>query len=307
MRSAVSYSTRLNTVVGLNFNYTADAVEIDPETYLIHDLNIGVPLYFYRLKLTLTPAIGAHLSGEDLGAFSDLGVLEAAPHAGLDFGWALGQYLYLNGGLSWGWKTETDLPETSKFYSETAELNISTALSFIKAYPFRYSSMRTYGKVEHVSQELGFDFAGPPDSNWVYAAAQELILGILRLDEPYVELNLLGSFTFETTKQPGQADYYSPDRVMAAKGGFSSSAWIPVGGASSFNAGLRAVAGMSWEAGSEDEAKFEVEGNLGLSRGDAYYYLRTAYSSPFDYNAGDYRSLYIGLGFSSRLPRLLAP
>lgn len=306
MRSEISYRTWLNTVVGLNFDYTADAVEIDPETYLIHDLNIGVPLHLYRLKLTLTPAIGAHFSGEDLGAFSDLGVLEAAPHAGLDFGWALGQYLYLNGGLSWGWKTETDLPETSEFYSEAAELNISTALSFIKAYPFRYSSMRTYGKVEHVSQGFGFDFAGP-DSNWMYAAAQELIVGVLRIDEPYVELNLLGSFIFETTDQPGQADYYSPDRVMEVNGGLSSSAWIPVGEASSFNVSLRAVAGMSWEAGSKDEAKYEVEGNLGLSKGDAYYYLRTAYSGPFVYNSGDYRSLYIGLGFSSQLPRLLAP
>ncbi len=306
MRSEVSYSTWLNTVVGLNFHYTADAVEIDPETYLIHDLNIGISLYLYRLKLTLTPAIGAHFSGEDLGAFSDLGVLEAAPHAGLDFGWALGQYFYLNGGLSWGWKSQTDLPQTSEFYSEAAELNISTALSFIKAYPFRYSSMRTYGKVEHVSQDLGFDFGGT-DSNWIYAAAQELILGILRLDEPYVELNLLGSFVFETTDQPEQADYYSPDRVMGANGGLSSSAWIPVGEASSLNVSLRAVAGMSWEAGSEDEAKFEVEGNVGLSRGDAYYYLRTAFSGPFEYNSGDYRSLYIGLGFSSQVPRLLAP
>jgi len=306
MRSEVSYSTWLNTMVGLNFDYTADSVEIDPETYLIHDLNIGVPLYFHRLKLTLTPAIGAHFSGEDLGAFSDLGVLEAAPHAGLDFGWALGQYLYLNGGTSWGWKTETDLPETSRFYSQAAELNISTALSFIKAHPFRNASMRTYGKVEHVSEDFGIDFAGP-DSNWIYAAAQELILGVLRVEEPFVEVNLLGSFLFETTDQPGQADYYSPDRVMAASGGLSSSAWIPVGEASTFNIALRAMAGMSWEGGSEEEAEFELEGNLGLSRGDAYYYLRTAYSGPFAYDSGDYRSLYIGLGFSSQLPRLLAP
>ena len=166
--------------------------------------------------------------------------------------------------------------------------------------------MRTYGKVEHVSQDLGFAFGGT-DSNWIYSAAQELILGVLRFEEPYVELNLLGSFVFETTDQPGQADYYSPDRVMEANGGLSSSAWIPVGEASSFNVSLRAVAGMSWEAGSEDEAEFEVEGNVGLSRGDAYYYLRTTFSGPFEYDSGDYRSMYIGLGFSSQAPRLLAP
>ncbi|MEE9306737.1 MAG: hypothetical protein V3V57_04305, partial [Spirochaetia bacterium] len=89
----------------------------------------------------------------------------------------------------------------------------------------------------------------------------------------------------------------------------SSSVWIPIGEATSLNVSLRAVAGMSWESGKTDEAKFEVEGNLGLSRGDAYYYLRTAYSGPFDYDEAedDYRSLYIGLGLSSQLPRLLAP
>jgi tetratricopeptide (TPR) repeat protein len=306
VRSQVDYKTWLNTMVGLNFGYAADAVEIDPNTYLIHDLNLGVPLHFYRLKLTLTPAIGAHLTGDDLGAFSDLGDVEAAPHASLDFGWALGQYLYLNGGLSWGWKVETDLPDTSEFYSEAVELNISTALSFIKAYPFRYSSLRTYGKVEHVSQDLGFNFTGS-DSNWIYSVAQELILGILRVPEPYWELNLLGNFIFETTDQPGQVDYYSPDRVIVAKGGLSSSVWIPVGEASSFNFSLRAVAGMFWEAGSEDETQFEVEGVVGLSKGDAYYYLQTIYGSPSKFDLGDYRSLYIGLGFSSQLPTLLAP
>ncbi|MEE9309297.1 MAG: tetratricopeptide repeat protein, partial [Spirochaetia bacterium] len=153
MGSEVSYSTWLNTAIGLNFDYTANVVEIDPETYLIHDLNIGVPLNFHTAKLILTPSIGVHVSLEGLVALKDLGTVDIAAHprGGVEFGWALGQYLYLNGGLSWGWKTETDFPQTSEFYSEAAELNISTALSFIKTYPFRYSSMRTYGKVEHVS------------------------------------------------------------------------------------------------------------------------------------------------------------
>ncbi|UCF96783.1 MAG: tetratricopeptide repeat protein [Spirochaetaceae bacterium] len=310
VRSEASYKTWLSTAVGFAFDYTVDAVDINPgtpgEKYFIHDLNIGAPLNFYRLKLILTPAIGTQLTGDDLGAYADLDVLEAAPHAGMDFGWALGRYLYLNGGLVWGWKNETDLPDSSRFYSEEVELNLNTSLSFIKAYPFRYSSMRTYGKVEHISPWPGFGFDASV-SNWFYSAAQELILGILRIDEPYVELNLLGSFVFESTDNPGQAEYYSPDRDMAASGGFSASTWIPVGEASSFNVGARAMAGMSWEAGSVEEAKLEVEGNIGLSRGDAYYYLRTAYSGPFQYDSGDYRSLYIGLGFSSHLPRLLAP
>jgi tetratricopeptide (TPR) repeat protein len=310
VRSDASYSTWLSTALGLRVGYTADAVEIGGSTYLIHDFDIAVPLYFTTARLTLIPSVGAQLTGEDLEAFfPEHGRVRSAPHAGLELGRPLGQYLYMNGGLSWGWKTATDFPDTSEFYAEAAELNISTSLSFIKAYPFRYSSMRTYGKVEHVSKDLGFDFESSSGSNWIYAAAQELILGILRIDEPYVELNLVGNFTYQDGGSATQ--YYAPEGEMAAGGGLSGSAWIPVGEASSLNVGVRAVANQTWEyfgeASQTSEATFEVQGNLGLSKADAYYYLRTAYNGPFAYDSGDYYSFYIGLGFSSQLPRLLAP
>jgi len=310
VRSDASYSTWLSTALGLRVGYIADAVEIGSSTYLIHDFDIAVPLYFTTAKLTLIPSIGAQLTGEDLAAFlPEGGRVQSAPHAGLEFGWPLGQYLYMNGGLSWGWKTATDFPDTSEFYAQEAELNISTSLSFIKAYPFRYSSMRTYGKVEHVSKDLGFSFAASSGSNWIYAAAQELILGILRIDDPYVEMNLFGNFTYQDGGSA--AEYYTPEGEMAAGGGLSASAWIPVGEASSFNVGVRAAANQTWEnfgeASQTSEATFEAEANLGLSKGDAYYYLRSAYNGPFAYDSGDYYSFYIGLGFSSRLPRLLAP
>jgi hypothetical protein len=98
---------------------------------------------------------------------------------------------------------------------------------------------------------------------------------------------------------------------MAAGGGLSASAWIPAGEASSFNVGVRAAANQTWEnfgeASQTSEATFEVEANLGLSKGDAYYYLRSVYNGPFAYDSGDYYSFYLGLGFSSQLPRLLAP
>jgi len=132
----------------------------------------------------------------------------------------------------------------------------------------------------------------------------------VRVDEPYVELNLFGSFIFEHADHsaPGDPDpYYAPDRAMSAAGGLSASAWIPVGEASSLNLGGRASAGMSWEQGTADEATFEVEANLGLSKGEAFYSLRSAYSGPFDLDSGDYWSFYLGLALSTQLPQLLAP
>ncbi|MBN2552969.1 MAG: hypothetical protein JXB06_09375, partial [Spirochaetales bacterium] len=309
VRSSASYHTWLSTAVGVEVDYTADGVDINPEligeAYYIHHLRIGVPINFYTAGFVLTPSIGAH--AQNLEALFEAGdAVQVVPQAGLDFGWALGRYLYLNGGLSWGWKSETDSLDDFDFFAEAAELNLSTSLSFIKAYPFRYSSMRTYGRVEHVSPWPGFGFSGS-DSNWLYSAAQELILGILRVEEPSVELNLVGSFSYQESEK--DAVYYTPQGEMVAGGGLSGSAWIPVGEASSLNVGLRAVAAMTWEEMSVDEPTFDVEANLGLSRGEGYYYLRAAIHSPFDYSKAedDYRSLYVGLGFSSRLPRLLAP
>jgi tetratricopeptide (TPR) repeat protein len=316
VRSDASYSTWLSTALGLKVGYTADALEIGGSTFLLHDFDIAVPLYFAAARLTLIPSIGAQLTGDKLGAFvPDGGRVQAAPHAGLEFGWPLGQYLYLNGGLSWGWKSETDFPDTSEFYAEAAELNISTGLSFIKAYPFRYSSMRTYGKVEHVSQELGLDFSGSK-SNWLFDAVQELIIGVLRLEDPYVELNLLGGFVLEHALN--QDEYYTPDGVTVIKGGLATSAWIPVGTESSLNLGLRAVGGGYWEQWFDTEAEprrtqIELEANIGLSKGNAFYYVKAAGTGTFKGDVfnkledWDYYSLYIGLGFSSQLPRLLAP
>jgi len=296
----------LSTLLGLRIEFSLEALRPDPssiDTYYISDLILGVPLNFHAARLTLIPLLGIYVG--DLDVFYMLGDTQAGVdlHAGLDFGWAAGQYLYLNGGGAWGWKGETSLPDQADYHSLRAELNIGTNLAFIKAYPFRYSSMRLYGKGEWV-----YD-----DSNLIWAGAADLNLGVVRVEEPYVEVNLLGSFVYQdsTKASADTGDYYAPQEELLVTGGVAASTWIAVGDASSLSFGLRAAGGMAWEEGDGDP-RLEIEGNLGLSKGDSTYYLRSAYNAsldePFSFTSdGEYWSFYLGLGFSSQLPQLLAP
>jgi len=305
MRTEVSYSSWLSTLVGLKIDFTLDALRPDPssiDTYYISDLILGVPLNFHTAGLILTPSLGVYVG--DLKVFEPLGSTQTGVdlHAGLDFGWAIGRYLYLNGGGAWGWKNETSKPDVADYHSLSAESNLSTNFGFIKAYPFRYSSLRLYGKAEWV-----YD-----DDNLIYSGAADLKVGVVRVEEPYVEVNLLGNIVYQdSTNAATNDDYYAPEEELLATGGMMASTWIPVGDASNLNLGLRAVAGMAWEEGA-GEPKLEIEGNLGISKGDSYYYLRSVYNASLEElfsftSGGEYWSFYLGLGFSSQLPRLLAP
>ena len=95
------------------------------------------------------------------------------------------------------------------------------------------------------------------------------------------------------------------------------SSWIGIGEESSLNLGFRATGGFFLEKITSDDIRrvqLEVEADFGLSRGEAYYYLRAMFSSTYKYSEGgalasawDYWSIYITLGYETKLPRLLTP
>ena len=100
----------------------------------------------------------------------------------------------------------------------------------------------------------------------------------------------MGNFVYQNSKASG-GDYYAPQDEKLATTGVSASAWIPVGEARSLNLGLRTVVGWAKEEGDTDWLpRLEVEGNVGLGKGDSYYYLRSAYNTsleePFDFTSG---------------------
>jgi tetratricopeptide (TPR) repeat protein len=320
----ISYNTLVNSILGLEFSYSASNIRIYdvdeiPSNTLVHDVGLAVALDFSGGKLKFVPRIGVQVLNDlywktrsETGITNFAGSLGAEPGAGLDFGLALGQYLYLNGGYSWGRQEETLSPGRSRIFSHKADLNLSTSLSFIKAYPFRYSALRTYGKAEYLST-LQFT-----EENYMYTLAQEMTIGVLRKEEPYVELNLLGNFIYEDSGRPESDDYYTPIGVMVAGGGLSTSAWIPLGESTTLNLGLRGLVGWYGEKIRTSveirRIQLEVEGTLGFSKGEAYYYLRPVFTTTYKYEeAGgetsdwDYWSLAVLLGFTTNLPQLLAP
>lgn len=109
--------------------------------------------------------------------------------------------------------------------------------------------------------------------------------------------------------------YYAPQGTLLVTGGLSFSTWLGVGEFSSLNLGLRAAAGPYYErlfgaeGGRTERIQIELQGDLGFTRGDAYYYLRGAYSANNEdwTTAIDYWSVNVTLGFSTAMPRLLAP
>ena len=190
-----SFTNLLNSVLGWRFAYQTDGTRIyrpvdsekeSPPNYLVHELSVGLPLNFYFWKLKLTPTLGAYflndlykeetafgLAGE-VSVFEYLGFNKLEPHFSLEVSFGLGPYVHLNGSYQYGMKEETFVPQRELVSRHSGELNVNTALSFIKAYPFRDSSMRTYGQIEFLS-----------DENFLYTLAQELNIGLFTMQEPY--------------------------------------------------------------------------------------------------------------------------
>ncbi|GAH57607.1 unnamed protein product, partial [marine sediment metagenome] len=244
-------------MLGWRFAYQTDGTRIyrpvDPEkesppNYLVHELSVGLPLNFYFWKLNLTPTLGAYflndLYGEatdselagEVSVFEYLGFNKLAPHFSLEVSFSLGPYVHLDGSYQYGMEEETFVPQRELVSRHSGELNVNTALSFIKAYPFRDSSMRTYGQIEFLS-----------DKNFLYTLAQELNICLFTQQEPYLQLILLGNFIFQNSAFKQEYQYYTPMEVLVATAGLMFSSWIGIGEESSLNLGFRAAGGSFLE------------------------------------------------------------
>jgi len=237
------------------------------------------------------------------------------PQAALKASAHLGPFLDLTGGYAYGPKEETFDPQRTLRYLHSGEMNLNTDLSFIKAWPFEDSSLRTYGKLEYL----------PEDPNWIGTAVQEAYLGVL--DKPGLKLDLLGNLVFQHAGS-FQHEYYTPIGVLVAGGGLRASSWINLAEGTALSVSLRASgasyrekllsAGAFVKSPVEDPIKrlqLEGEANLSLIKGEATYSVRVLANStwcywkqnqPVDWDR-DYWSLYLSLGYSARMPRLLAP
>jgi tetratricopeptide (TPR) repeat protein len=327
-RGDAAFLTPINSLLGLSFRYRSDAVRIyipfeatqDPSSYLIQSFNIGIPLDFSTFGLSIEPVIGAYLANDLYGddrvaalagspsALQFLGDAGVEPFARIDAALKLGSFVTFEGDYYIGRELETFDPEKQPLPKQTIEATLNTSLGFVRTYPFRDSSLRTYGKVELLG-----------DGNVILSGAQEISLGLLRLKKPSTALSLPLYIIFEHSQLPEDSNYFAPRGVLVLGGGLTASTWLDTGEESAVGLSLRANAASFQEeilspADTVSRIQMEFEGGLEFSKREAFFSLAAVFNTTYRYappppsgNPWDFWSLFVRLGYSTSLPRYLAP
>ena len=321
-----SYTHLFNTAWGLTAVYATDAMRIkrdagagqtDHSAYQVHDVSLGVPIAFPDANATLTPWLGGTLVASGLSekapseAILDaFGRVTVDPFAKLDAVVGLWNALYLNATVRWGRQPETlDPVRATKIYDASAEGNITTQFSFIDAWPFRDTTLRAYGRIDLLHGE-GFAF-----ENFLGTAVGELTIHLLKGGTPYSLLTLIGNVTYQHSDDPQTYAYYAPSEVFMAGGSLMGSTWIGVSGGRVLGLSLRAYGGTFQERALAADAfvpriKCEAEANVSLARGNSTWTLTALADATYNAAAADpwdYWSAFVRLGYSLKMPEVLAP
>ncbi|NOY07648.1 MAG: hypothetical protein GXP33_02270 [Spirochaetes bacterium] len=331
------YNGLLNSFLGFNLSYNTDNIRIlksladdssgsvqyytNHSAYQTHEISAELPLDLYFMNLKLTPFAGSTLLSNELFYKSQQGVSEPAdskdnfgsyaeePFFGLKSALGLGKFLYLTGTYRYGRYPETFAPTRKSIYDNSAEMNISLSLSSLDIPLIQDTSFRTYGKA---------DILG--DGNSIYTGVQEIYINLFKGGNPYSLITLSGNFTMQHSLRNEKYNYYSPVGVIIGGASLTGSTWIGIGESNVLGLSLRGYGGTYQEnifdpAQTKRRLKLEGEVNINLTSGSGYYYLGAmangtyCYNSPdaADLNTWDYWSLYFKLGYTAKLPNLLAP
>jgi hypothetical protein len=279
---------------------------------------VGIPLTLFDGAFTLTPTLGGLLEVNGLfqavdtsGAVTgtdQFGTYAAEPYARLDTSLSVLNTLYLSATARWGRQAETWDPMRSPVYDASAEAGLTTFLSFIDAWPLHDTSLRTYAKLEYLTRS-GFVY-----ENLLVTGLQEITVNLLKGGNPYGLLSLTGNVTFQHSDRMGATDYYAPPDVFMAGASLTGSTWIGAGGGDVLGLSARLYAGSYVEnalsALPTPRIKGEAETDVSFTRGNGTYLLGVVANAT--YNAAlsapwDYWSAYVRLGYTAKLPKLLAP
>jgi hypothetical protein len=312
-----SFLNLISGAWGLGLRYAGEHVRItnpvaERASYQVHDLELSVPLEFPAARLRLTPAAAAVLThsfyadGEipaSVRADDLLAGYEATPRLGLSGELQLSPALTLGAGYLFGRQHETLAPGLDAVWEHSGELSLAASFSFLENLALKNSYLRTYGQAKYRN-----------DENLMLAGVQEVSVGILKLKNPELLLSLIGSVLYQDTNGRGGADYFTPDQELVAGGGLAFTSWSNLGEESGLGLNGRAnVSSFTSHTFSSDIIRYvqmDFEAGLELSRGEASYSLSAGFTSTREtepVQQWDYWALVVRLGFSSRLPRLLAP
>ena len=321
------WSRSFNSTLGMTAEYQTDDMRIkrandtggtDSSSYQVHDVSVGIPIDLYLAQLKITPWIGGMLVGDSLFLKTDSlnlsgdlfqSISAAEPYAKLDVAVGAFNALYLNTTLRWGRLPETlDPARQALLYDASVEANLTTLLSFIDVWLLRDTTLRTYGRVDLVHT------GGLAYQNMMYTALQEVTINILKGGSPYGVLSLTGNVSWQNSEHPEPYLYYTPQSVLIAGANLTGSLWIGAKNGDVLGLSLRGYGGsyQDVENGAPmSRVKAEAEADVNLTSGGATWSLTMLGNAT--YNLGgivqpwDYWSLLLRLGYSVKLPGLLAP
>lgn len=201
-----------------------------------------------------------------------------------------------------------------KLLQETSPSNIKDITTLYQTYtisgyfPIKDSeylnsfSFRTYA---------GFDSrTGYNDKNSIYTLAQDFILGLLILKDPWTTLTLYSATTYENSEYINKLIYYSPQSVFVSKIGASTSSYIGV------NKGVLSLTGRFAggvylnKLGIDTEPSFATDGEIQLAynkNSRNLFFKLFASGSYSDNTSPDYWSIQASIGFNISLFKLLSP
>ncbi|HUX51950.1 MAG TPA: hypothetical protein VMW73_14240, partial [Spirochaetia bacterium] len=332
------YNALVSSLVGIHGRFRTDTQLLYrppspelPTDYQLYSFMIGVPLNFYVAGLSIEPQIGVTMSNSlyntnsstnplaypsqtyvPLGTY--FGAFHADPYARLDATFSAGQFVYLTGEYFYGREQETFVPGRPALYEHIANASISTNLGFINSYPFKNSSLRTYGEVDFVNGA-----PGTPD-NIMTNLEQDVTLGLLAFDNPYVRLSLVGTVQYQNSLNSVPVYYYTPIGVLLAGGGFQAAATLPVG-ADSMAFSLSGKLSSNQDhltdpANLIQRLQVDSEARVEYDRGNMALWLDAQLSTTYRYNSAqpdpttntwDFWSFTVSLGFTVQMQKLLQP
>jgi len=333
-----SYKGLINSLLGFNLSYDTDNIRIlrsfgddasgttvyyeNHSSYQTHEVSAGIPVNLFFMNLKLTPIAGATLLSNELyykeqqnissphvSEADSFGSYTVEPFFGAAASLGLGKFLYLTGNYRYGRYPETFAPTRDNILDNSGDLNVSLSLSSLDVPIIRDTSFRTYGKADILS-----------DGNNIYTGVQEMYINLFKGGNPYSLISLAGNFTIENSLKPEDYNYYTPVGIVMGGASLTSSTWIGIGDEKVLGLSLRAYGGTYQENIFEPSLakrryKLEGEANINFTAGNGYYYMGGMVNGTYCYespdtsavNTWDYWSVYFKLGYTAKLPDILAP
>ena len=327
LHAETAWSRSFNSTLGISAEYQTDDWRIlranatggtDSSSYQVQDISVSVPIRFYLEDVTISPRIGGMLVGDSLflktGTVTPSGdffqsVSAASPYAKLDVAAGAFNALYLNSTFTWGRLPESLDPALQvSLYDASAEANLTTLLSFIDVWPLHDTTLRTYGRVDLVqTDQLAYQ-------NMMYTALQEITIDILKGGSPYGVLSLSGNVTWQNSDHSEPYLYYTPSSVLVLGAGLKGSLAIPAKNGDVLDLSLRGYVGSYQDLVSgvpSNQVQGEVDANGDLTSGNGTWSLSASFGNTATSlgiaQPGSYWSVNVRLGYSVKLPTLMAP